>query len=364
MRVCFISEAESCHTRRWTTGLAQAGCNIQLISPSKADISGIDLHLIPIYSPNPVQQIVNNSRIRRLVTKLDPQVIHLFGLFAFSSLGTMLLIRDMKNLVVSVWGSDVVSGSGRETLQERLIKKYLLNRGDRVVAVSEYLARETVRYLNRPRQIDVLPWGVDLHMFPFVDRKRGSKLVTIGFAKRLHKLSGPDILLKSFQYARDKCGQKLMLKIAGEGPMESELKQEAIQMGLSDSIQWVGWLDTPEKLRDFYRSVDIFVMPSRRESFGVSAVEASALCLPVIASRFGGIPEIIVHGETGVLVDPEDPVGLGKAITRLADDKGLRIEMGLRGRKRVEEKFDWKISVNRMVEIYQKVSKKIDRCET
>lgn len=355
MRVCFISEAQSMHTQRWTSSLAQAGCEIHLISSSGIDIPGVELHHLPIYSPYPWQQIGNDVSVRRLIGKLQPEITHLFGLFSVSSLGTMGLIRNLKNLVISVWGSDVKPGGDRETFKERVIKKYLLNRGDCLVAISEYLANEVQRYLNRPRDIEIVPWGVDLDIFRPFDRKRNSKVVRVGFAKRLHELSGPDILLKAFQNARDTCERELELKIAGSGPMEDTLKQEAIQMGLAGSIEWVGWLGTAEELRDFYRSIDLFVMPSRRESFGVSALEASATGLPVIASRFGGIPEIVIHGETGLLIEPNNVEGFGKAIISLVEDEDVRIEMGLRGRMKAEAKFDWRVSVRNMIKIYNQI---------
>jgi glycosyltransferase involved in cell wall biosynthesis len=358
MKVCFISEAESIHAQRWTSSLARAGCDIHLISSSAADIPGINLHRMPIYSPNPWQQMVNNFRIRRVIRELNPEVTHVFGLFSLSSIGTMILIKNLNNLVASVWGSDVVPVNNRETYKQRLIKKYLLNRVDHIVAVSEYLAREAIRYLNHPRKIDVVPWGVDIDMFRFMDRKKERRLTRVGFAKRLHLLSGPDILLKAFQYARDRCDREIMLKIAGDGPMEAQLRQDAVQMGLADSIEWAGWLEGAEALIDFYRSIDLFVMPSRRESFGVSAIEASASGLPVVASRFGGIPEIVIHGKTGLLIDPEDIEGFGKAIVSLVENENLRMEMGIRGRKRVEDRFDWKSSIKMMTDIYRRVSRK------
>lgn len=358
MRVCVISEAKSVHTQRWTTSLAQAGCGIHLISSSKADIQGVELHHHPIYSPNPWQQIRNNRSIRGLIRKLQPDVTHLFGLFSVSSLGSMWIIRRHKNLVISVWGSDVKPAGDRETYKGRLIKRYLLNRADCIVSTSEYLAREIERYLNRPRKIEIIPWGVDLGLFRPGKRKGDPEVIRVGFAKRLHPLSGPDILLKAFRYARDRCKRQLLLEIAGSGPMESQLREEATQLGLDDSIEWKGWVGTPEELRDFYHSIDLFVMPSRRESFGVSAVEASATGLPVIASRFGGIPEIVIHGETGLLVDPDDLDGFGEAIVNISENGNLRNQMGIKARVRAEERFDWRNSVKDMVTIYGRVSEK------
>lgn len=355
MRVCVISEAKSIHTQRWATSLAQGGCDIHLISSSKTDIKGVEIHHQPIYSPNPWQQVRNNRLVIRLIRELKPDVTHLFGLFSVSSLGSMWVINGIKNLVISVWGSDVTPAGGGENYKERLIKRYLLNRGDCLVTTSEYLAHEVERYLNRPRDIEVVPWGVDLDLFRPKERKGVSNVVKVGFAKRLHQLSGPDTLLKAFKYACGMCEKKLLLKIAGSGPLEYQLKEVATQLGLAGSIEWVGWLKTPEELRDFYHSVDMFVMPSRRESFGLAAVEASASGLPVIASRFGGIPEIVIHGETGLLVDPEDVVRFGEAISLLAGNGDLRLEMGLRGRKRMMEKFDWRDSVESMVKIYNKI---------
>jgi len=355
MRVCVLSEARSIHTRRWMGSLAREGCDIHLVSSSKAEIPGVTLHRHPIYSPNPWHQVRNVRSIRELMRALKPDVVHLFGLFSVSSLGTMWAIGGLQNLVISVWGSDVAPAGPRESYKERLIKRHLLNQGECLVAVSEYLAHEVERYLKGPRWIEVIPWGVDIDVFKPVERKGNSGAVTVGFAKRLHPLSGPDMLLKAFRYARGRCKRELLLKIAGSGPMEGQLKQEAAQLGLAGSVEWTGWLGTPEELRDFYCSVDMLVMPSRRESFGVSAVEASATGLPVIASRFGGIPEIVLHGETGLLVDADDVAGFGEAILLLAGNSDLRLEMGFRGRKRVEEKFDWRDSVRKMVRIYNKI---------
>ena len=94
MKVCFISEAQSIHTQRWTKGLVQAGCEIHLISSSNVRISGVELHHLPIYSANPFAQIRNIIRIRRLIHRLKPDVIHLFGLFSVNSLGSMWLIKS------------------------------------------------------------------------------------------------------------------------------------------------------------------------------------------------------------------------------------------------------------------------------
>jgi glycosyltransferase involved in cell wall biosynthesis len=357
MKICFISEAKSIHTQRWTEALAQAGCDMHLISSSSVDIPNVTLHHLPLYSPNPVRQIINKYRAKQLLRKIDPDITHLFGLFAVSSLGAMGLATNIKNLLISAWGSDVVPAGDHETTKEKVIKVYLLNKANRIITTSRYLALKIPQYLRRRIDIEIIPWGVDLDLFSPANEKKESGVVTIGFAKRLHFLSGPDIVLNAFNYASNNCNQKLSLKIAGDGPMQYALKTTAANLNINGAVEWTGWLDTPAALSEFYRSLDLFIMPSRRESFGVSAVEASASGLAVIASRFGGLPEIIVDGVTGVLVDPRDTDGFGRAIVTLVNNKSLRKNMGLKGRKRAEKKYKWNNTIEKMLAIYDQMIK-------
>ena len=356
MKICLLTEAKTVHSRRWAAGLARAGCDVHLISAYAAEIPGVTHYRIPIYSPRTVQQIINNTRLNRLLKKIDPEVIHLFGLFSVFSLGSMGVICGKRNLITSVWGSDVVPTGDHESFKVRLIKKFLLKNSPRLVATSAYLAEETRKYIDASRTVDVLPWGVDLDLFCPPGAKNENGQVRIGFAKRIDRMYGADTLLRAFQYAHKRSRKKLLLKIAGNGPLESALRRRAAEIRLDDSIDWLNWLNTDEDMKAFYDGIDIFMMPSRRESFGVAAVEASASGLPVIASRFGGIPEIVIDNETGILVEPEDIEGFGRALLKLIDDDGLRHEMGHNGRARIEKEFDWNVTARKMIELYRQVS--------
>ena len=140
--------------------------------------------------------------------------------------------------------------------------------------------------------------------------------------------------------------------------MASNLKKEAKKMGIADHIEWLGWLKTTKSLRKFYQSIDIFLMPSRRESFGVAAAEASASGLPVIASNFGGIPEIILDKKSGFLVNSENISGFGEALILLAENEEMRTKMGLEGRKIIKNNYKWNLCVDKLIEIYKKAKMK------
>jgi glycosyltransferase involved in cell wall biosynthesis len=125
-------------------------------------------------------------------------------------------------------------------------------------------------------------------------------------------------------------------QIVGDGPERDRLELEAGELGLADSVDFLGEReDVPELLQ----GADVFVLPTRSEGLPVSVLEAMAAGLPVVASAVGGVPELVAS-ETGLLVPPGDPRALAVTIGQLLEDSGLRSRLGAAGRARVEEHFD------------------------
>jgi glycosyltransferase involved in cell wall biosynthesis len=121
---------------------------------------------------------------------------------------------------------------------------------------------------------------------------------------------------------------------------------------LRGRVVLTGWrTDLPRVMA----SLDILVQPSRRETFGRVLIEAMASQKPVVATRVGGMPEIVVHGETGLIVPPEDPSALAEAILELLQDPARRHAMGEAGRRRVESHFDFAHRLRRIQSIYEDV---------
>ncbi len=339
------------HARRWAEGLAKTGCEVHFISAASADMQGVTMHTMPIYSSRPVRQLANVLGVRREIRRIQPDVLHVFGLFALSSLGSMLIALGLRP-IVSVMGSDIVQGEGTGNRQERFIKKFLLARACRLVSPTRYLACETAKFAPKSTPIDLIASGVDLNLFTMPKAYPLRDEVQIGFAKRLTSASGPDVLLKAFALICEQTNKPVKLLIAGNGPLEQELRNLAYHLGIQDRIQWIGWIEGQEKLRDFFHSIDIFVQPSRRESFGVSAAQASACGLPVVASRFGGIPEVVIDRKTGLLTAAENVEELAQAILSLIHGPGLRSSMGQEGRQWIEASYDWNQCVAKMIKIY------------
>jgi glycosyltransferase involved in cell wall biosynthesis len=125
--------------------------------------------------------------------------------------------------------------------------------------------------------------------------------------------------------------------VVGDGPGRAEVEHEVERLGLAGSVVLVGERDdVPELLAD----ASVFVLSSTSEGLPISILEAMAAGLPVVATAVGGAPELVVDGETGLLVPPRDPAALAAAIEKLTSDAGLRRRLGDAGRARAEARFD------------------------
>jgi len=147
----------------------------------------------------------------------------------------------------------------------------------------------------------------------------------------------------------------LTLTLAGQGSMRAELERLAQLLKVADNVRFVGQLEH-EKIYPFLGGHHLMIMPSRSESFGVAALEAAACARPVIASKVGGIPEVVIDGQTGILVPPDDETALTNGIIKMARDQASGRQLGLNGYRMVQEKFSWSESLDRMTALYQSLA--------
>ena len=143
------------------------------------------------------------------------------------------------------------------------------------------------------------------------------------------------------------------LILAGDGMEHAALKRLADQLSLGDHVIFPGRVDHPTALR-LFAGCELFVLPSRHEPFGIVNLEAMAAGKPVVATRVGGVPEIVVEGENGLLVAPEDPEALAEAIGRLLDDEALRRRLGVTGRAKAQ-RFSWTAIADEYLNVYRAV---------
>jgi glycosyltransferase involved in cell wall biosynthesis len=207
------------------------------------------------------------------------------------------------------------------------------------VAVSDFVL-DRMRRVPHAAALRMVHNGIDLARFVSaaeVDACDDHEGCRLGFAGRLIPGKGADYLIEAV--ARLGRGAHVRARIAGEGPERPGLEALARSLQVEESVDFCGLVhDMP----GFWRSVDVAVVPSAEftEACPMTPLEAMACARPVVATRNGGLPELVVDGDTGLLVNPADPNDLAQALSRYAEDRGLARRHGEQGRDRVCEHFD------------------------
>ncbi|WP_347404998.1 glycosyltransferase [Nodosilinea sp. LEGE 06152] len=222
-------------------------------------------------------------------------------------------------------------------------------RVDAHVAVGDASARrmEDFYALGRHSVLSV-PNGVpDTAFEPARLPARKDHRLIVGTAGRLDAVKGHDILLRAIAQVDD-----VYLVIWGDGAERSALEQLVQDLGIGDRVSLPGWVDSP---RAHLPNVDIFVLPSRSEGFPLAIVEAMLASRPVVATRVGSVAEAVIDGETGLLVEKDDVIGLVKALRRLQGDAALRDRLGQRGRALAAAQFTAQVMAQSYEQIWQKL---------
>lgn len=219
--------------------------------------------------------------------------------------------------------------------RDRWLDPILLALSARVIAISDAVA---ARFAGSPRagRVRVVANGVDLERWaPTGAASEAAPCVLL--PGRLMPDKGQETLVRSAPaiLARHPSTRFVLLgaDTAGEG---ARLRALARQLGVEAALELRPWTGDP---RPIFEAADVVTLPSRAEGFGRVLVEAACLEKSVVASRVGGIPEVVVDGETGLLVAPDDPAALAEALNRLLGDPGLRAKLGAAARLRATERF-------------------------
>ncbi len=255
-------------------------------------------------------------------------------------------LKDAKGSVVKarVW-------HGIDLYMERFSKLIIANSG----ATGELLGRKGVR----AGKLRVVYNGIDCTRETPPDRKTlteelgiedGARIV--GSVGRLTGTKNYRLFLRSARRIMEKNARAFFL-IVGDGPERPALRALAREMGMEDRVIITGWREDVER---YFGIMDVFVLSSLKEGFGLVILEAMKHSLPVVATRVGGVPEVVVDGKTGFLVPSGDEAGLADKVTELLADPLLCRRLGKSGRKRLEEKFSIKKMAMETREIYIEAS--------
>jgi N-acetyl-alpha-D-glucosaminyl L-malate synthase BshA len=262
--------------------------------------------------------------------------------------------RPLK-IVTTLHGTDITLLGLHPSFHE--ITRFSILQSDGLSAVSAFLRDETVRDFSVPAErIDVIPNFVDTRFWrPGREPCHRSKLAPEGEKIVMHVSNYRPVkrahdIVKVFAKIREKIAARLVL--VGDGPDRPRALQLAEEMGLRDHVLFLGRHAAVEELLS---CADLFLLPSESESFGLAALEAMASGAPVVASRAGGLPEVVEDGVTGHLLPVGDVEGMAAAGVRILTDDAYRKKLSAAGRELAEKSFSIDVIVPKYEALYERV---------
>jgi len=238
------------------------------------------------------------------------------------------------------------------------VEKLLARITGRIIALTELEKNDFLRYkVGTPEKIAVIYQGLELEVFftAGADKARIRKELgiapddfVVGMIGRLEPIKGIHYLIQGAREILKESG-KVKFIVCGEGSLRQNLTRDCFERGLADKFIFTGWR---ENTREILSLFDVLVLPSLNEAVGMVLIEAQACGIPVVATRVGGIPEVVKDNQSGILVEARDSLSLAKAIRRLVKDASLRQTMGAWGREWVKGKFSAKEMADKTTQLY------------
>lgn len=368
------------HIRELGRRLVESGDAVTVVTrrgerdwPTRESIDGIQIVRVPPGGPARLGKylmvlpaawrVLRERRAADLVVVRGTRVLGLPGLLAARLAGRPVVLQAEVNGEMSgeiyLWGTRLAGGSGDRLVRALVwLRNRVLAGADGFVAMSRLIESEFLTAGLPAERVRRIPHGVDTQRFrpsdeaERISRRRALGLepeaLVVAWTGRLLRGKGLESLFAAFAAiaAREPLARLLVVG-SGAGQslsIEAELRERAASAPLRGRVVMPGRLDAVEQA---LAAADVFAFPSEFEALGLSLVEAAACGLPGVASRTGGIVDVVEDGVTGLLVPPGDAPALERAIESLLGDRGRREAMGRAARERACREFDERVAVER-----------------
>ncbi|MBF0408530.1 MAG: glycosyltransferase [Candidatus Riflebacteria bacterium] len=285
------------------------------------------------------------SKLCNIIKQFQPHIIHSHLFRASFWARAAAKVTGISLLITSVHGP--------ETESYHLTEKKMCRISSHLIFPSTFLAewyKTNIRRIPDHRMSVIYP-GTNVE--DAVVQTHDTEKLRIGSLSRLHAVKGVDTLLHAIhELKKDIRDVNFELHVGGDGKERTLLEELSQKLGISEFVKFPGMISS---VRSFLDSLDIFVAPSREEAFGINVCEAMERSLPVIASRVGGIKEIIREEIDGLLVNPCDAIELKEKLKLLISDKSLRQSLGEAARTRINECFSRKSFIDKHLGLYKQL---------
>lgn len=310
----------------------------------------------------PGRDLVALFRLVRLLRWQRPAIVHTHTAKA-GALGRIAARLSGVPVVIHTFHGHIMHGyfSRRVTRFFLAIERCLAKASTAILTVSEGVRQDLLRLgIGRPDRVEVMPLGLELDGLLRADARRGEtrrrlgispEVPLVGIIARLVPIKDHHTFLEAASDIH-RSRPDVRFLIVGDGELRPYLERQVQALGLSQSVIFLGW---QRELEPIYADLDLVVLSSLNEGTPVSLIEAMAAGLPVAATRVGGVPDLVEHGKTGLLVPPKDPMALSGAMDVLISDADRRREMGRLGRETIYPKYSEAALIDRMERLYSSV---------
>ncbi len=365
MKVVLLGDPASAHMMKWANGINSRGVNVLVYGLTPVDKAqydrGIEIEVFKI--PDSIKWKSDGNllkaayllcvpHLKKIIKKFNCEILH--GQSA-SSYGLIGALSGFHPYIVSVWGNDVYIFPHKHVLFKKLLM-FSLRKADIITSSSKTMAKYSKQFTTK--EILVTPGGIMLNKFRSMKRdsiQYDVNDIVLGTIKMMESKYGVEDILDAFNILKKKYPNlPLKLLLVGRGSLIELLKAKARTYGIEEYVTMTGLIPF-DQIPMYHNMLDIYLAPSTNdsESFGVGILEASACGKPVIVSNVGGLSEVVVDNETGFIVPPNSSEILSQKMEMLILDKELRHKMGMKGRKFVEDRYDYEQILDYIIQIYE-----------
>ncbi len=362
MKILLLSDANSIHTQKWVDSISLKGFEVQLFSLFKPNkntsnkykktnviITSLNLKskIKELREPNisKIKYLKSIPVIKKIIKQFKPDLIHAHYASSYGLLG---ILSGFKPLITSAWGSDIYHFPNKNIINKWLLR-LVIAKSDKICSTSKAMKQVIEKEFNR-FDIHEIPFGVDTNIFK-PNSKMNEKFI-VGTIKSIESHNGIDCLIDAASLVINNFKRNINFMIVGEGSLKKEMHQKAKELKINDKIEFIGYVDHETVLRQ-YNKLSIFIAVSKRESFGVSVLEAASCEIPSITSDVGGLIEVNLNNKTGIVIKPNEPMALARSIVKIYDDEKFRFRLGKNARKRVIKEYSWEKNVKTMINLYK-----------
>ncbi len=381
-------DGEDGFTIEYAKRLVAKGIAVDAVAPHDVDtkgfevIDGVAIHRFSYFFPKSLQRLAYHGGVAFNLSKSTLAKFQ-FPLFMFSFFLKTAWNAKGKDIIHAQWvpsglisvlikkltGKPVVLWVHRMNYGGPFVKsmtRFVLRNCDFVLFNSSYTLNRAKR-LSKMKAFAIVPPGVDENLFKPIKKTGIRKKIGVGTKTKMVFAVGRFVEKKGFAClinAMEKVkARDVVCVIAGVGPLEGSLKQLAKEKGLEKKVLFPGWVKNSE-LPLWMNEADVVVVPSivdsrgDTETLGIVAIEAIACGSPIIVSNVGGLVDVVKHGFNGFIARQKDSNDLAKKINLILQSNSLNNKMAKNAREHAEQNFSWAKTVEKTIEIYQKVLEK------